>query len=178
MVVATERKCECGYPEKWAKDPAFPVEYDPHVEEYQIVHGGKRRWRFIMRYCPWCGGRLRSNRDRLFTTPSEAEKQEVVSLLAGAKSVEDVLRILGQPDEAHSWDDMDSDPASCCGCELKWVRDFKYLSRWTTLNVDILELGDGSITFAISGKYAGPRPATPGHREPRRRPWWKFWSKT
>src|SRR4051794_25901079 len=104
------KNCECGHPERWVVDPHFPVEFDERMNEYHLVHKGAR-WQ--MRYCFWCGGRLpESKRGTFFTKPDDAEMAEVRALLKGAKSHEDVLRILGPPDEVCNMGGFTGDKAT------------------------------------------------------------------
>ncbi len=110
MDTPEERPCTCGLPEKWAQAPNFPVKFDAEVNEYCLVYGKRGRWHHVMRYCFWCGGRLpESTRGKLFTEPSQAEMAEIRRMLAGARSAEEILATLGQPDEIIDWYDFDAD---------------------------------------------------------------------
>lgn len=96
--IPDERTCECGYPARWASDPMSPVQFDERLNEYQLLLQNRGYAR--MRFCFWCGGRLpESKRGTLFTSMDDAELTEARSLLSGAKLFEDVVRVLGPPDE-------------------------------------------------------------------------------
>ena len=168
--------CKCGLPDKWARDPSLPVEFDATLNEYHLVRGTKRRWFTVMHYCFWCGGRLpESTRGRLFTEPEKGELEEVQSVLADARSRADVFRIFGEPDASFDWSDDDEALNSQVWNVKKWDKSFRYSTRWNSLDVIVLEYPDGSVEYACAGKYVG----LPNDVGPPvsccRKPWWKFW---
>lgn len=145
--------CRCGNPARWAEDPAFPVEYDPQTSEFNVVHGrsGKARWRMF--FCPSCGGRLpESQRQSLFTIPSDEERQEVVPLLEGIHDAASMQRVLGEPDEVAEWLETEETGWERYGVR-RWKRQFSYQKRWKTLILMAVEEEDNSITFSISGRH-------------------------
>ncbi len=146
-----ERACECGHPDRWVVDPHFPVEFDEKMNEYQLVHEGARA---VMHYCFWCGGRLpESKRGSFFTTPDAAEVAEVESLLRGAKSHEDVLHILGPPDEIR---DMAGGESDMKGRILaRWEQHYRYSTRWKTLVLQVPVILEGRFRYSIHGHYLG-----------------------
>jgi len=77
-------------------------------------------------------------------------------VLANVKSAEDVFQRLGPPDEIHEWDDSLEMSSGRHDKVLKWTRLFRYEKRWATLQLNVLEMPDGSITYLIAGKYTGP----------------------
>ena len=159
--------CTCGMPANWAANPVYPVEFDEITNEYHLSCKSRIA---VMRYCFWCGGRLpASKRGELFTTPSEEEKEEVQRLLSNAESAEDAVRLFGPPDESHEWDE-----SATGGFEnvVRWKRTLRYSSRWKTLILDVQEMPDGKISYAICGQCAGPTT----HEEPNQPSrWWEFW---
>jgi hypothetical protein len=105
-----------------------------------------------MRYCFWCGGRLpESKRGTFFTVPDEVELAEIYSLLANSKSLEDVFRIFGPPDET-----LDL-PGSKIGSgrEVYWERIHRYSTRWKSLHLDFADLPEGPLCASIGGRYLG-----------------------
>ena len=146
-------QCSCGNPAKWAEDDTFPVEYDSRAGEFSIIHGrsGKARW--LMFFCPSCGGRLpESRRQSFFTTPSEEERREVARLLEGIHDIASMQRVLGDPDEVTEWSDTGDTGWEHYGVR-KWKRQFSYQKRWKTLVLMAVEEEDSSITFSISGRH-------------------------
>jgi hypothetical protein len=148
-----QRICDCGGPERWVRDPHFPVEFDEQMNEYHLVRDGARA---LMRYCFWCGGRLpESRRGSCFTTPSAAEMAEVKGLLDGAKTHEDVLRILGPPDEFRDMGGGVIDKTS--GAVLsRWDQHYAYTKRWKTLVVYVPITLEGRFGYSIHGHDINP----------------------
>jgi hypothetical protein len=48
---------------------SFPLIYDDHVQEVQLVLDGGDGIA-VVRYCPFCGQKLESGRSKLFTKPT------------------------------------------------------------------------------------------------------------
>jgi hypothetical protein len=145
---------DCGMPDRWVVDPHFPVEFDEEMNEYHVVHKGARAQ---MRYCFWCGGRLpESKRGTFFTTPDMAEMAEVEALLKGAKSHEDVVRILGPPDEVHDLGGFTKDKATG-GVVARWDQHYRYSTRWKTVVLHVPVLLEGRFYYSIHGHYLGGR---------------------
>jgi len=167
----TNVPCSCGMPERLARDEPYPVVFDEVTGEYQFerVDG---RWRHQIHHCPWCGGCLPSKRHTLFTKPDAAEKTEVNELLSGAKSLADVLHALGSPERSTDCAAMEipevyaSDVAT--GKRQRSVH--QYTARWTTLDLHIIEFEDGSISYAVSGKFKGESSFPKDKRS-----WWPPW---
>jgi hypothetical protein len=105
-----------------------------------------------MFYCFRCGGRLpESTRAELFLKPEAAEQAEATSLLATAKSLADVFRLLGPADEVFSWDDVQIDRVH--PKTVQWKRLLRYSKRWKTFTLDVMEMPDGSLGGTmIAGK--------------------------
>jgi hypothetical protein len=175
MEAPEERACTCGLPEKWAQAPSFPVKFDAEVNEYCLVYGKRARRHHVMRYCFWCGGRLpKSTRGRLFTEPSEAETAEIRRILAGAHSTEEVLRLLGDPDEIIDWYEFDADDAAVYRPHRTWKRCFRWSARWKTLTLDVFDYPDGGPAYAVSGKFSKGQ-SRASRKEAAAKPWWKMW---
>jgi hypothetical protein len=120
------------------------------LNEFHLVHEGAYA---LLRYCFICGGRLpESRRGDSFSVPSEAEAEEVRRLIGTVKTLQDVLATLGNPDETF---DGESFHGCAAASEIRWKRLLRYSSRWKTLVLDVLELPDGGVTYAVSGQYIG-----------------------
>jgi len=148
MASVDDRICECGKPARWANDPHFPVEFDAEMNEYHMVRDGAKA---LMLYCSWCGGRLpESKRGTFFTTPDPAEMAEVESLLKDVDSHEDVVRLLGPPDEIHELGGSDWDKAT--GAVLaRWDRHYRYSKRWKSLVLYVPVIIEGRFSYMIHG---------------------------
>ncbi|WP_390458076.1 DUF6980 family protein [Planctomicrobium piriforme] len=119
------------------------------MNEYHMAMNGAQ---YVMHYCSWCGGKLpESQRGTFFTLIEESEVQEMRTLLAGAKTVPEVLQILGEPDER-------LENAGGHGRPGKWtqyVQTLRYSSRWKSLVLSVCEHPDGNISLCWSGQYLG-----------------------
>jgi hypothetical protein len=147
---ANERRCECGMPERWAAHSNVPVAFDPRMNEYHLVY---EKAQMIMRYCFWCGGRLpESRRAEFFSTLDPAEQAEVRALLADARNIDDVLRVLGEPDKRCRWKDR---PEDLYPPVVRWKQTLSYSERWKTFVLQVQELPDGHIAYAIAARYIG-----------------------
>src|SRR5262245_35957738 len=142
-----ERACGCGHPDRWVRDPHIPVEFDKRMNEYHLVRDGART---MMRYCFWCGGRLpESKRGSFFTTPDGGEMAEVESLLQRAKSHEDVVQILGAPDEVV---DLGGFHIANGGAVIaRWDQHYRYSTRWKTLVLEVPVILEGRFTYSMRG---------------------------
>jgi len=147
--------CCCGLPEKWARDPLFPVRYRAEVGEYEIIHGKDGNFAACMYYCFFCGGKIPgSTRDSQFTELSPVEVDEVRSLCSGLGSVEDILPILGEPDTIDRWEPSpDLDVHSRFYGAEKWKEGWVYSERWKSLNLTVLIYPDGRVAPTWSAKH-------------------------
>jgi hypothetical protein len=147
-------------PDRLAIDPAYPVKFDGEHGEYWLVGDGDIA---LMYFCFSCGGRLpESKRSTLFTTPTDADVAAVTRIIAQLKSVEDAVRLLGQPDERY-------DAPPLLGAD--WNRTLRYSSRWESLFLDVQELPDGTTRCIYGGRYIGLRERAPAEKNR----WWHFW---
>jgi hypothetical protein len=138
--------CKCGMPDRFAVDPAYPVKFDAEQQEYNLVGDGRL---VIMYFCFSCGGRLpESKRSKYFTTPDDADETEVRKLIGQTKSIEDVLRILGVPDETFE---------GLAFPGVDWKRTYRYSTKWKSLFLDVQEKDGGTIEFLYGGRFVGKR---------------------
>jgi hypothetical protein len=115
--------------------------FDEEMNEYHIAYGPERTGRLIIRYCPWCGGKLpESRRASFFTEPDPAEVSEVKRLMSSMRDIPTMLRVLGEPDATHEWSPFhDEAVGSFRGDDTtRWKRQFTYRSKWSTGGVPIL----------------------------------------
>lgn len=143
--------CSCGRPQMWANDPNFPLYHDSKMEEYFIRDASNRR--FMISYCPSCGGKLpQSRRDSFFTIPDQAEVSDMRKIMSRIKNVDQMRGILGEPDEAYQWT-MPKEFHDFYNVE-KWKMQFTYSNRWATLTLCVYQHDDDSISYDWSGKEA------------------------
>src|SRR5687768_12376910 len=88
--------CNCQLPSQWAKDRNVPIQFDPELNEYNLLCDD---FTITLYYCPFCGGRLpESKRDELFVVASPMEQAALQNSLSGMKTIGEVIAILGEPD--------------------------------------------------------------------------------
>jgi hypothetical protein len=119
---------------------SFPLTYDDHVEEVQMLLSG-RDGIAVVRYCPFCGERLDSGRAKRFTEPTDDDCEDVRQQLKGLASLDDVMTKLGEP----------NDQGTGCGPESRpWIQWARYSEIWNSLVLIVGEHEVGSISWAIS----------------------------
>jgi hypothetical protein len=144
------RKCECAAVADLASDENCPIEFDPDLEEYNLVSSdGKVQFRLY--FCFFCGGALpKSNRVSLYTEPNPKETEQVKKLLDGARTIDDALRELGEPNLV-----TDAPKAEKTSSGVGYRHHYHYSSRWKTLDLTVRERSDKSFDLAIVGKVKG-----------------------
>ncbi len=140
------KMCQCGMPDRFAVDAAYPVKFDAELNEYDLVGDGRIA---RMYYCFSCGGRLpESKSSKYFTVPDEADQAEVSRIIAGIKTIDELRRTLGEPDDTF-------DGATFPGVD--WKRTFRYSTKWKSLSLDAQEMPDGTVRIIYSGRFVGPQ---------------------
>ena len=97
----TSTGCTCGYLERQASDSDSPFIFDESVHEYHFSYKFRDRDAKLMIYhCPWCGGVASdSHRGSLFQDLNSDSCDEICQKTASCKTLDDVISILGAPDE-------------------------------------------------------------------------------
>lgn len=93
--------CDCGWLARAANDPSVPIGFDAAVNEYYLKAGaGDGEAKYVMRFCPWCGGDAPvSHRDTLFQVITPEESMRLRSLWSTLRTRDDVVAAWGEPDE-------------------------------------------------------------------------------
>jgi hypothetical protein len=152
-----ERSCECPQWVEWANDPFFPVWYNPRMNEYVLISGKLAADCTVIYYCVFCGGsRPKSRRGEFFTMPSDEDLAVARTLLQLITDTTIMRSILGEPDEIFDWWTDDSGELTRHPDAPVYKRQYRYRSRWRTLQVTIQEFEDGHLRFALSGQPKGP----------------------
>ena len=119
-----------------------PLTYNDHVQEVQLLLSGGDALA-VVRYCPFCGEKVKSGRAKLFTKPTDEDGDDVRQQLKGLGSLDDVMAKLGEP----------NDQGTGCGPESRpWRQWARYSEIWNSLVLIIGEHEDGSISWVISGQ--------------------------
>ena len=97
----TTTPCTCGYLERQANNADSPFIFDEAVNEYHFTFTFRDCDAQLMIYhCPWCGGVASdSHRGSLFHDLDSASCNEICKKTASCKTLDDVISVLGTPDE-------------------------------------------------------------------------------
>lgn len=149
-----ERLCECDFPWiKRANDPFSPVWYNAQINEYVLVSGKLAPDCIVIHYCLFCGGSMPKSRGGKFSTiPSDDDVAEARLLLTHITDVATMRSVLGEPDEIVDWWTDESGELVRNPDAPVYKRQYRYRSRWQTLQVTIQEFEDGHLRFALCGQ--------------------------
>ncbi len=147
----TERKCKCHAISMLADDPNVPIQYNHKLNEYYLAFGDNGQ--APLYYCFSCGGRLtKSKRGQLFTKPSVREKTKITEKIKEARNIDDIVAILGEPDERHGEVLHSMEQKKKYG--MKNVRQtLRYTSLAKTLNLLLQGYEDNSFAVMFEGKF-------------------------
>lgn len=143
-------ECRCGVLARWAIDSAIPIEYDSELNEYHLMH--KVGQYQMIYFCPSCGGRTPESKcEDLFTNPSQTEIESLSARVKGANTLDEVVRILGDPDERDGPITHSAEEKRIYGMkDVKSSLVYRRLSKTVCLIVQEYEDGLG---FAFMGQY-------------------------
>ena len=155
----TEAPCTCKQLENSAADPNTPIQYDPDLNEYNIILSGRVGSYGSMRiyHCPFCGGLApKSRREELFALVTDTEYERLRSMTRGINSVDDALRILGPPcsDDAITFPEGYVWPVER-GAKTP-VRALTFTRLSEVANVQVSVNDDKSAEVTVGPKYIGP----------------------
>ena len=153
----TDQPCRCGILECLVDNPDLPITYDPKLQEYNLEYGGKGRIRFY--HCPMCGGAAPASKRREYPRVPSAEEERLRELLRTLHTPEDVIRVLGPPDEddpvgtAEHHSEHDGSPA-----RIQYFRTMRYRNISETADLAIAFSHAGMAHFCLYGKSTGDGP--------------------
>jgi hypothetical protein len=137
-------QCSCGYLELLMRFSNPPVGFDAVLSEYYIRFPGSNET-YPMRYCPNCGLRLpRSRRGEFFRSIDEREAHEATRRLATARTVSDVVALLGEPVRASHLGTREP------GNAVVWERALYFASDFSSFEIVVLEGSNGTIRIVYS----------------------------
>lgn len=147
-----EGLCACPNWPKWANDPYFPIWFNPETREYVLLYGDRCPGTLVICFCPSCGGKMPpSRRGDFFVIPSSEEVNEARLLLRQVSDIATMRSVLGEPDDVFEWfKDETGKPISNPDAP-GFICQYKYLSRWKTLQLTIQESEDGQLRFFYYG---------------------------
>jgi hypothetical protein len=147
--------CDCVVLDMAADEPDTPIVFDDRTNEYQLVHGKDNGGHMVFYYCPFCGGRTPdTRRGRLFARITLAEMQRLKELTRDIRTIDDAIRILGEPDAdipdgETSWtDDSETEPT-----QIKSYRMITYSGLSETAVVEITDHRKERVEIQFTGKF-------------------------
>lgn len=152
-----EKRCNCHLLEAMAERAQFPIRHCSRNKIFELVHSnGDGRWK--LSYCFECGGKLPEGDESWRAVPDPREQAEAEAVMLQAASVDDIVSILGPPDEILPWVDVpvvemfeelaDRYPDQYAHAR-KWTQCLRYSRRWPSILLDIIEFEDGTFKHTI-----------------------------
>lgn len=146
--------CECNVVPDAAAEPDVPIVFDETTGEYHLITRPDGSGHMVLYYCFFCGGRLpESRRGELFAHITNAELTRLKSLTREITSIDEVLRLFGEPDE-------DSPQGLTVGTpgtegeptEVRTYRSLIYHGLSNTADVHVTDYRERGIGFSFTGK--------------------------
>ena len=141
--------CRCGKPGRWARDSSLPVHYDPSLNVYELRM--KHGQRLHLGFCPACGGQLpRIRIEDIASEPSKTDMEQIMEKVRPARTIEQLIDILGPPDEKHG--PLKADPVDIQNYGVKDIKQsLEYNHLTPTANLHVTESEDGTLKYSFSG---------------------------
>lgn len=118
-------------------------------ESYLQLTNGKA----TMEYCPWCGGAFPgSKRGSFFADPSDDDVAELEAVITSIVTTRDMHNLLGRPDDTIPSRVIYKPALPRMG---EWDCQYAYSTKWDTVELTILEIDDGTLTFSYGGRCIG-----------------------
>jgi hypothetical protein len=163
----TEEPCICRYLEQAADDPRSPIVYDAELNEYNFEYPspcgdgtcevGKASLRIY--HCPFCGGAApKSKRELLFAVIPPEEEHRLYKLLGGLKTLDEVIQVLGPPDDDNPHGLTKEQPErEDIAPTVESFRTLRYSGVSGAADVYFTGSRTGGVHFWLQGKYLGRR---------------------
>jgi hypothetical protein len=144
--------CRCSMLVVWRNRAGSCVRQDSRFGEFQVHYDGNK---LIMHFCPNCGGNLpRSKRSEFFLEPTQEEIEDFERRLNNVQTLEDVVRILGEPSRRFSRSEIDEKDKRVFG--VTPIRDTLYYSGIAqTLELCAQEDETGKVNISFLKKPKG-----------------------
>ena len=167
----TDETCKCGYLENAANDPRMPIVFDASLSEYSFEFPSpcendgceSDKASLIIYHCPFCGGAApKSKRELLFAAVPPEEEERLHQLLCNLESLEEAIRVLGEPDMDMPFGDTvrqpEIDGRAPFSCSM---RSLTYSKLSDTADVILTDYPGRGVAFTLVGKYIGPPDSKP-----------------
>ena len=151
--------CSCDWLKNAANDERFPVIYDEQTNQFKLLcqlEDGQKGF-IVLHFCPFCGGMAPDvKKEETFAQISEQEFNRLQELTRQIKSLEDALRIFGEPEldipQRANADLVEQE-------DLETGRSLTYTNISETAVVHVTEYEGGGIRIVFQEKYIGKRRA-------------------
>ncbi len=148
--------CRCGGLESAADEPDNPIIFQADLNEFQIEYSTEEGpGHMMIHYCPFCGGKPPdSRRSRLFARITRAELRRLRDLTTDIRTLEDAVRILGEPDQ----DEAEGMTVHTPGSEneppvVRSYRMLRYNDHSDTAVIEITDYLKDKVDIGFQGKY-------------------------
>jgi hypothetical protein len=152
----TDALCDCGALEYAARNPRVPIEFDPELNEYNIVHDSLK---MRIYYCPSCGGMApNSLRSTMFAQMSGEEQTRLFALAESLKTEAELVAALGSPDQDSPRGTIVTEPeADGRASRACAFRVFRYIKLSVVADLCVELHPDGRVASRyVEAKYVGP----------------------
>jgi hypothetical protein len=146
--------------EREANDPDSPIAFDKELNEFNFEYstaGTERKAQWRIYHCPFCGGAApESKRRALFASISDAEERRLRAFVEDLQTVEDVIKVLGAPDQDRAEGRGVRRPEGLGTPPTReWFRVLAYARLSDTADLRIVDYPSGRIGIEVAGKYIG-----------------------
>ncbi|MEM6823241.1 MAG: hypothetical protein AAF558_15030 [Verrucomicrobiota bacterium] len=149
--------CDCESLWQCAKDPENPIQFDEEMNEFHLVYGKSK---MMIYHCHFCGGRVpvKSKRSSLFSQPTHGEREKLMKLVEGISTLEDTLKVLGDPDEDFPTGEAHTTPPDGDEPEKTvFFRTLRYKGLSNMADMRVRVYPTDKVQFIIESKYIGPK---------------------
>lgn len=149
-----QTNCNCDRLRWAASEPSVPIAFDARLGEYHLERRDGDSYEIVF-FCPFCGGRTpESKRDALFQFVSQAEKDRLRdTYFEVLHTIDDVRRVLGEPDEELRHGVSKSPPAAEEEPETTQTYPMlTYRNLSPTANVSAVVYPDGRVEWHLRSK--------------------------
>jgi hypothetical protein len=154
----TEQACDCGVLEQAAKNPDIPIEFDPRLNEFQIVFTcNGEAGQMNIYHCLFCGGLAPpSLRKTLFAEVPVAENHRLASMTGQLATLVDVFAELGEPDrDEHGGVTVTTPEQDGQPPETRAYRTLLYTRLSDVADIRVVVSDSDQVSFSFLGKYLG-----------------------
>jgi hypothetical protein len=155
----TDVPCSCGYLATSVADANTPIGFSEEFNEFFFEHTLAAGTKVLLNiyHCPMCGGvASNSSRDKFFVEVPEDELLRLEKLLSALHTVEDILGVLGTPDEENLFDippDIVRFEPQTRSREHGPIRALTYTRLSEVADVHFEVYSNGKIQRMIGGKF-------------------------